>query len=72
MRRICMLLIVCVGLSSAMVGCGAGVADDSSARWRRYRQIVDLQRRQAADDWDYITLMDRGSSLSQWKTFIGH
>lgn len=71
MRRICLFLVLCLGLSSVLVGCGGGVSDDSSARWRRYRQIADLQRRQAMDDWDYITLMDHSSSLSSWKTFVG-
>ena len=58
----------------AVVGFGAGctVVESPREHYRRLAQQRELQGRMLVEDLDYILLLDRSSSLSQWHAHIGY
>jgi hypothetical protein len=56
-----------IGLS-AVVGCGSGVVKTKPERVNAYRQSIDMDLRQLADDWDTVWLIDRQYRLTRWQT----
>ena len=64
------LLIV---LALTLVGLAAGCTpvDSKLERERRISQITDMQMHMLVDDWDYLLLRERSSSLSLWHAHIG-
>ena len=69
MRKLCILMALCVVFGLFLAGCGT--VDSFSERNRRYAQITGVQMRQAVDDWDTFWLMDHSTRLSQWDTRVG-
>lgn len=70
MKKISILLALCFLAGVVMSGC-AGTVDSGTERWRRYQQIWDIERKQAADDWDYFLLVDRSSRMTHWHPRAG-
>ena len=70
MKKLCVLLLVCVCLGSSLAGC-AGVVHSGDERARRYSLINQAHRRMFVDDLDALVLYDRSSRLSQWHQDIG-
>lgn len=70
MKKLSILLALCVLAGVVMSGC-SGTVDSGTERWRRYQQIWDIERRQAADDWDYFWLLDRSSRMTLWHSRSG-
>jgi len=70
MKKIAVLLLLCVCLGSVLAGC-SGMVDGPGDRWRRHSQITDDHARQFVDDWDYLMLYDHNSRLSEYHTRIG-
>jgi hypothetical protein len=58
------LLIV----SSVLAGCGPGVVKTKAERVNAFRESVDMDLRQIADDWDTIWLVNRQYRLTRWQT----
>ena len=56
-----------IGLS-VLVGCGSGVVNTKADRVNAFRQSVDMDLRQMADDWDTLWLVDRQYRLTRWQT----
>ena len=52
---------------SGLWGCGAGVVKTPAERMNTYRQVLDLDLRQIADDWDTIWLADRQYRMTRWQ-----
>ncbi len=44
----------------------ATLVDTKEERALRLSMMEDIQSRQAQDDWDYLWLVDKSSTLSQW------
>lgn len=55
-----------VGIS-ILVGCGAGVVKTKAERVNAFRESVDMDLRQLADDWDTLWLIDRQYRLTRWQ-----
>ena len=55
-----------IGLS-ALIGCGGGVVKTKAERANAFRQSVDMDLRQLADDWDTVWLVDRQYRLTRWQ-----
>ena len=70
MKKLSILLALCILAGVVMSGC-SGTVESGAERWRRYQQIWDIERRQAADDWDYFWLLDRSSRMTQWHPRAG-
>ena len=70
MKRIAILLVLCMCLGTILAGCG-GVIDTSSERCRRYWEITQHQQRQLNDDIDYLLLYERNSRLTEYHARIG-
>jgi hypothetical protein len=62
-----MLFGLLIGLALS-AGCGPGVVKTSAERMNTYRQTLDLDMRQLADDWDTLWLADRQYRLTRWQT----
>jgi hypothetical protein len=56
-----------IGLS-VLVGCGSGVVKSRAERVNAFRQSVDMDLHQMADDWDTIWLVNRQYRLTRWQT----
>ena len=69
MKRISILLILCLFFGSVMAGCGT--LDNTSQRSRRIRQVWASDLRQLQDDWDQLILVDHGSRMSKYHTEVG-
>lgn len=77
MKRLIILLILCVGAFSA--GCeseralspsgGRGLTDTQRERHRRVLTILDMQSRMLQDDWDRVWLFDHPTRLTEWYVF---
>jgi hypothetical protein len=65
--RKCVLLTLIFGLS-VFAGCGAGVVKTPDERMNTYRQVLNMDMRQLADDWDTLWLADRQYRLTRWRT----
>ena len=65
--RVGVLFGLLIGLS-LLAGCGAGVVRTQAERMNVYRQTLDMDLRQIADDWDTIWLADRQYRLTRWQT----
>jgi hypothetical protein len=61
-----MLIGMLIGLS-VLVGCGNGVVKSKADRVNAFRQSVDMDLRQLADDWDTLWLVDRQFRLTRWQ-----
>ena len=70
MRKLSILLLLCVFISGLLAGC-AGVVDSADARARRTDQIDELQTQMLVDDWDYLWLRDRSTKLTRWHPRVG-
>ena len=70
MKRIAILLVLCMCLGTILAGCG-GTIDTSAERARRYWEITELQQRQFNDDMDYLLLYERNSRLTEYHARIG-
>jgi len=66
--RICLLVGVLIGLLAVLGGCGQGVVMTKAERWNSFRESVDMDLRQLADDWDTLWLADRQYRLTRWYT----
>ena len=64
MRKWMLYAIVAVG-AAASSGCH-GVVKTWDDRKYTYEQILDMDTRQIADDWDKIWLADRQYRLTRW------
>lgn len=56
-----------IGLS-VLMGCGNGVVNSKADRVNAFRQSVDMDLRQLADDWDTLWLVDRQYRMTRWQT----
>lgn len=68
MKKILIVLMLLVG--SSLVGCvGAvrGVGETQQERSLRTRLIAKQQMRMLVDDWDYLWLVDKPSSLTAYR-----
>ncbi len=70
MKKIAILLLLCMCLGTVLAGC-AGTVDTGSERCRRYWEITDSQARQFNDDLDYLLLFERNTRLSRYHTRVG-
>jgi len=70
MKRIAMLLVLCMCLGTILAGC-AGTIDTGPERCRRYWGITKLQHRQLNDDVDFLLLYERNSRLTEYHARIG-
>jgi uncharacterized protein YceK len=64
--RKCLLLGLGVGLA-LLAGC-ATVTKTADENVANQKQIVGLEMRQIADDWNLIWMTDRQNRLSRWIT----
>ncbi|MFQ5805697.1 MAG: hypothetical protein ACE5I3_04520 [Phycisphaerae bacterium] len=65
MRR-CVLFGLLIGLS-VLMGCGPGVVKTKAERVNAFREGLDLDMRQMADDWDTLWLVNRQYRLTRWQ-----
>jgi len=68
MKKLCVALALLVG--SFLCGC-AGLTETYPERSRRVSQLSAMQMQMAVDDFDYIMLLDRSSSLTQYHPHVG-
>ena len=61
------LIGMLIGLS-VLLGCGGGVVKSEAERVNAFRQSVNMDMRQMADDWDMIWLVNRQYRLTRWQT----
>ena len=64
MRKALTLLIV--SLLGLLAGCT--MVETPSEHAKRVTNVMDLDMRMAAEDLDYILLLDQSSRLNQWHT----
>ncbi len=62
--RLALLAVVLVGLG-VLTGC-AGVVRTPEERANVFRQSVEMDLKQLADDWDTLWLQDRQYRLTRW------
>jgi uncharacterized protein YceK len=67
MRNVLVLLIVTLAM---LAGCT--MVETPSEHARRVTNIMDLNMRMAAEDLDYILLLDKNSRLNQWHVRTGY
>ena len=65
--RMCVFFGLLIALS-ALAGCGPGVVKTKAERVNVFRETVDMDLRQMADDWDTIWLVNRQYRLTRWQT----
>ena len=65
--RKCVILGMMISLSF-LAGCGNGVVTTKADRTNAFKQSVDMDIRQMADDWDSLWLVDRQYRLTRWQT----
>ncbi len=70
MKKISLLLALCVLAGVMLSGCSGTVASGTE-RWRRYEQIRDINTRQLVDDWDYFWLYERSPMTTPWHVWVG-
>lgn len=68
MKKFIVMLVILAG--SLLAGCSTPV-DTGSERWTRMRNISVIQTKQFNDDLDYLFLLERSSSLSEWHARVG-
>ncbi|HDZ22703.1 hypothetical protein LCGC14_0644630 [marine sediment metagenome] len=80
MKRLCMFGVL---LACFLLGCEApsekmlqanlsnGLVDESDERSRRLSHISNLNTRMLVDDWDFVWMYERTSSLTLYKTHVG-
>ena len=68
MKKMCVVLILLLG--SLLAGCH-GMVDSYAERKIRLKQISELQMRMLVDDLDYLLLIDRSSTLTEYHPHIG-
>lgn len=64
--RTLVLLVVLIGLG-AVAGC-ATIVKTPSEVCRTYEQVLDLDMRQMAEDWNHLWLANRQYRLTPWQT----
>ena len=64
-----LLIALVLTLAGLVVGCTP--VDSKLERNRRISQITDMQMHMLVDDWDYLLLRERSTSLSPWHAHIG-
>ncbi len=64
--RKCVLFGVLIALS-VLVGCGPGVVKTEAERVNAFRESVEMDMRQMADDWDTLWLVNRQYRLTRWQ-----
>lgn len=70
MKKFMIMLVVLVAGSILMSGCATLV--DSPAEQRALaRNVPNIQSKQFVDDWNYLWLYERSSSLSEWHPYVG-
>lgn len=69
MKRVSILLILCLFFGSVMAGCGT--LDNTSQRSRRISQIWGQDLRQLQDDWDQFILIDHASRMTKYHPEVG-
>ena len=50
-----------------LAGCGSGVVRTPAERVNAYRESINMDFRQLADDWDMFWLIDREYRLTRWQ-----
>ena len=70
MKKMAILLLLCICLQAVLAGC-AGTIETGSERLRRYWEITELQSKQFNDDLDYLLLYERNSRLSEYHARVG-
>jgi hypothetical protein len=65
MRKSVLFALV-VGLA-VLAGCGPGVVKTPAERVNAFRESVNMDLRQLADDWDTLWLVDRQYRLTRWQ-----
>jgi hypothetical protein len=66
--RFGVLLGLLVGALFVFGGCGPGVVKTPGERVNAYREALDMDLRQMADDWDTLWLANRQYRLTRWQT----
>ncbi len=61
------LAILGLFVAAAFVSGCAGVVKTQEDRDNTYAQVMDMDARQIADDWDAIWLADRQYRLTRWR-----
>jgi len=65
-----LLILLAVTLAGLLAGCT--MVETPSEHARRVVNVMEVDMRMAAEDLDYILLLDRNSRLSQWHTRVGY
>jgi hypothetical protein len=60
MKKLLVLLLLCL----AFVVTGCTMSESATEAHRRRMNIVDVQMREMAEDWDVLWLMDRPTELN--------
>ncbi|MBL7218513.1 MAG: hypothetical protein ISS69_00225 [Phycisphaerae bacterium] len=73
MNKHCILLVLVLLAMVFVSGClGPNTGETGQERSWRITQGWKLDRRMLADDWDYIMLINKNSTLSQWHQRMGY
>ena len=68
MRNVLLLLLI---VSLALLA-GCTMVETPSEHARRMVNVMDLNMRMAAEDLDYILLLDQNSRMNQWHVRTGY
>ena len=71
MNKLCIPLVLVLLAMVFVSGCANTVETGQERSWR-IAQGWELDRRMLADDWDYIMLINKNSTLSQWHQRMGY
>lgn len=63
-----LLIATLIGFAAMACGGCATMTRTGEENARMQRQIVNLEMRQIADDWNYVWLADRQPRLTKWHT----
>jgi hypothetical protein len=69
MKKLLLLVVTVICLGGLLSGCTMNERT-SDERQRRFARITDANMRMFWEDWDYLWLYDKESSLSRWHTRI--
>ena len=69
MKKLSILLALCLLAGSVLAGCG--VADSYDERSRRISQINSVSWRELVDDTDTFMLWDRNTRLTKYHVRVG-
>lgn|GEM_PF-2857542 len=73
MNKFCIPLVLVLLAIAFVSGCfGPNTAETGQQRSWRIAQGWELDRRMLADDWDYIMLINKNCTLSQYHQRLGY